>query len=561
MSVQHETKSIPLNKLVLWDGNVRKTGAETGLDELAASIGAHGLLNPLTVGGQFRKKHYVIAGGRRLRALNALAQAGKIAKDWSVPCVMALDADHTELSLAENVVRVAMHPADQFEAWKALADQGQDAASIAVRFGTPESTVRKRLALARVSPILFEAYRQGQMGLETLQAFTVTDDHDRQEAVWTGLQGWQRDDARSIRHALTEGDVPSRDRRVRFVGLDVYEAAGGGVKRDLFDAEGGGYCTDPALLDRLTREKLEAVADEVKAEGWAWVEARLSFPWDERMTFGDAEAEGDEDEPHWSDEVKAMAGAIVTLGYDGAEIERGLIRAEDMPEPEGDDTADEGEASGDAEPASPALPASLIEDLTAHKTAALRVELARSPAVALASIVHTVALSAFYRGPARGLKGGMTIRSLERSMKGYDACPAVQALEGERERICDRLPGDPADLWGWCLSADTDTLLDVLAVAAAYGVDAVVTKTEPNRSGVAFGNALAEALHLDMAAWYTATADGYFSRLPKALILSDLEAAKGVPPAPAWVKLKKTELAALAERETASLGWLPEPLR
>ncbi|WP_053080217.1 ParB/Srx family N-terminal domain-containing protein [Methylobacterium variabile] len=126
MSVQHETKSIPLNRLVLWEGNVRKTAADTGLDELAASIEAHGLLNPLTVGGQFRKKHHVIAGGRRLRALNALAQAGRLPKDWAVPCVVAADADHAELSLAENVVRVAMHPADQFEAWRTLAEQGHE---------------------------------------------------------------------------------------------------------------------------------------------------------------------------------------------------------------------------------------------------------------------------------------------------------------------------------------------------------------------------------------------------------------------------------------------------
>jgi len=34
------TTDIPLNKLIAWDGNVRKTAAENGIDELAASIGA-----------------------------------------------------------------------------------------------------------------------------------------------------------------------------------------------------------------------------------------------------------------------------------------------------------------------------------------------------------------------------------------------------------------------------------------------------------------------------------------------------------------------------------------
>ena len=40
-----DTTPIPLNRLVAWDGNVRKTaGADTALAEPAASIGAHGLL-------------------------------------------------------------------------------------------------------------------------------------------------------------------------------------------------------------------------------------------------------------------------------------------------------------------------------------------------------------------------------------------------------------------------------------------------------------------------------------------------------------------------------------
>lgn len=602
MSANFETVEIALNKLVLWDGNVRKTGGEAGLDELAASIAAHGLMNPLTVREAAKGKFAVVAGGRRLRALQMLAKDRTLTKAAPVSChLIEADTDAAELSLAENVVRVAMHPADQFEAWRGLIEDGQTVPEVAVRFGVAESTVRKRLALGRVSPVILQAYRDGQTDLETLQAFTVTDDQAVQEALWQGLSGWQRTDARMVRRALTEGDVPTSDRRVRFVGLDAYANAGGAVKRDLFAAEGEGFCVDVTLLDRLTQEKLQAVADTVKAEGWAWTEARVSFGWDERQALGRAEPERlddallDEregleavlddlaysDDPDdqtrleaaekrlaeiealaetWSAEVKAYAGAVVSLSHQGeAVIERGLIREDDAPEVEDEEAEAEGsEPEGDA---TPALPAALIEDLTAHKTAALRVELARRPDVALSAIVHALALSAFYRSGERGLKGGLTIRSLERSIQGHDEAPAVLALEAEAEAIGERLPGNPQDLWDWCLSADRDTLLDVLAVAAAYGVDAVVTKGDPNRSGVALGNALAQAVNLDMAAWYRPTARRYFGRINKALILSDLRDAKGVPPAPAWAKMKKAELAALAERETASSGWLPEPLR
>src|SRR5271155_2501846 len=87
-----DTTSIPLNKLVAWDGNVRKTaGSDTGLAELAASIAAHGLLNNLVVRKDRKGKHAVIAGGRRLAALQLLADEGRIAKDHPVTCQLRED--------------------------------------------------------------------------------------------------------------------------------------------------------------------------------------------------------------------------------------------------------------------------------------------------------------------------------------------------------------------------------------------------------------------------------------------------------------------------------------
>ena len=158
---------MPLGKLVPWEGNVRKTGAETGIDELAASIAAHGLINPLTVRPAAKGKFAVIAGQRRLLALKHLAKGGHFAKDAPVSCHLAgEERDAAEISLAENVVRVAMHPADQFEAWQRLTQGGADTAEIAARFGVTEATVRKRLALARVAPSIFALYRAGEIDLD-----------------------------------------------------------------------------------------------------------------------------------------------------------------------------------------------------------------------------------------------------------------------------------------------------------------------------------------------------------------------------------------------------------
>jgi ParB family chromosome partitioning protein len=120
------TTTISLNKLFAWDGNVRKTESDKAISELAASIAAHGLLQSLVVRKDKGGKYAVVAGGRRLLALQALAEAGTVKADHPVPCrVIGRDADATKISLAENVQREAMHPADEFEAFKALIENGK----------------------------------------------------------------------------------------------------------------------------------------------------------------------------------------------------------------------------------------------------------------------------------------------------------------------------------------------------------------------------------------------------------------------------------------------------
>ena len=162
-----ETITIPLSKLLAWEGNVRQTEPDKNIDELAASIASHGLLQSLVVKKDKRGKYAVIAGRRRLLALKSLASEGRIESDLSIPCALiGGDADATEISLVENVQREAMHPADEFEAFKALIDKGTPVADIAARFGVTETVVQKRLKLAKVSPVLIAAYRAGEMTLQ-----------------------------------------------------------------------------------------------------------------------------------------------------------------------------------------------------------------------------------------------------------------------------------------------------------------------------------------------------------------------------------------------------------
>ena len=168
-----------------------------------------------------------------------------------MPC-NALDVENpAEISLAENEIRQAMHPADQFDAFKALADQKMSDEDIAARFGVTVQVVRQRLKLARVSPKLIALYRKGEMTLDCLMAFAISDDHKQQEKIWKDLPEWSKGDADSIRDTLTEAHIDAGSKLARFVTVDAYQAAGGAVLRDLFDAESAGWITDPALLNRL----------------------------------------------------------------------------------------------------------------------------------------------------------------------------------------------------------------------------------------------------------------------------------------------------------------------
>jgi ParB family transcriptional regulator, chromosome partitioning protein len=122
-----------------------------------------------------------------------------------------------------------------------------------------------------------QAYRDGELCLDQLAAFAITDDHVRQEAVYERLS-YNRD-ASTIRRLLTETHVPATDRRARFVGIEAYTEAGGTVLRDLFTEDRGGYLEDVALLDGLVTAKLGSEADRLReAEGWKWTEAQLDFP-------------------------------------------------------------------------------------------------------------------------------------------------------------------------------------------------------------------------------------------------------------------------------------------
>ncbi|MFT3813294.1 MAG: ParB N-terminal domain-containing protein [Acidovorax sp.] len=619
---------VPLSRLVLRrygrrSSNVRKSVRRMSIPQLAASILRVGLLQNLIVIEAGSGYYEVVAGGRRFSALKLLAKMHRISKDWEVPCLPVADRTARTASLTENVQREAMHPADQFEAFAGLVAEGRPIEDIAADFSVTPLVVQRRLKLANVSPRLMDDYRADAVSLDQLMALAITDDHAAQERAFYDAPTWQRSPS-ALRERLTEREIDAyRNPLVRFVGLDAYEAAGGGVRRDLFaEDDAGVYLTDAALLDRLLQEKLAVIAAEVKAEGWAWADATpgvthadlhafqraprirreptkreaqrieklearvqaLGEAIDAAMEENDeskAEALQEEGEAlgeqlqaledglqEYGPNVKAAAGAIVTIDRDGqAVIHRGLMREAEAKALRtlerlrqgfsGEDAAnDEGSAEGGDEPKAVSLSDRLAQRLSAHRTAALQIEVARHPHVALAALVHGMVQSVLQdRRYGHDLPLGvrLTVQGrLDSMAPDWPESPAAVALREAQQACADKLPEDSAELFAALLAMEQGELVKLLAVCVASTVDVVTHRAAPSQPG----QELAQAVGLDMAEWWQPTAEGYFRHVSKAAIL---QAVGEYAPQEVnrLAKLKKADIASEAERLADGTGWMP----
>ena len=281
-------RNIPLEHLTLSAANVRKASADPEDDkELQASILSLGVLESLLVVPDGNDTFAVVAGGRRLAALRRLAEAGEIPAGYVAPCrVHSGDADPAEMSLHENEKRAPMHPADQYEAYARLRDKGMTAAEIGSRAGVSERQVTKLMRLGTVAPELLAAYRNDEMDLQTLMAFTVTDDRKAQLDVWAKARSGQATWPEHIRQQLTEGAVIGSSGLASFVGLEAYEKAGGRVQRDLFSRfdDEAVYLLDRGLLVKLAEAEMKKTADRL-AKRWKWVEIQIDPDWDRIHTL------------------------------------------------------------------------------------------------------------------------------------------------------------------------------------------------------------------------------------------------------------------------------------
>lgn len=625
-----DTRQIPLSKLVASKKNVRKKNVAMTIPELASSIEAHGLIQNLTVRKSAKgNKYEVVAGSRRFAALTLLAKQGRIDKSALIPCNLRSGADNdTEISLAENTQREAMSVVDEILAYRQLVEDGMTPENIAVRFGQSVVTVRQRLKLAHLSPKILDELREDTISIDQAKALAISDDHAAQESVWFDTPSWNRV-PHSLRAMLTRDHVRSTDKLALFVGVEAYEGAGGAIARDLFADASTTFLTDRALLVTLATEKLEQAAEPLKIKGWKWVEtgletsaihgggfgrihpvsrvpteaeqaelSRLGETFDEIAERIDDHAEGDPaieaDEAAlyeieqqiaaiqntgqvYDGEEKALAGCIVAIGNGGLlQIEKGLVRSEDMAalrrlrQPgtgADDDSAEEATALLDGKDATPAAySAALVEELSAIRTAAMRVELVNRPELALAMALYPLVVKVFYDGPSYWRVGSAVeltgqVKNLAPSIKEPEACGPLTEWSSIRERWSYQIPGNPGDLWEWLLEQRPDHLADLMAVVVAANINGVEAKNDHSRDRLAHADQVAVALKLDMHRHWEPQAP-FLSRLSKAQIVEVMEDAGCAKSAVKAVsKAPKAEAVALAEKALVGKAWLPAPLR
>ncbi len=588
--------------------NVRKTDRAADVAALAASIKAHGLLQNLTVretsSNGKEKRYQVIAGGRRLQALNLLAKRRKIDKDYLVPCRILKNgsASNVEVSLAENVARTSLHPADQFEAFLQLRDGGLGAAEIAARFGVTTAVVEQRLKLATVSPRLMEVYKSGEMTLDQLTAFTITDDHAAQEHVWFEAPLFDRG-AAAIRRALTKALVAGSDRRARFVGASAYEKAGGVIIRDLFDLEAS-YFVDSQLLDRLVAEKLRSEQATIEKEGWSWTEVRLELDYEELSRFGRvsprelkpsrseerrlkslgkryddivAELEEKEDSQksadldqieadiaavsekrmQWSKKDKVRSGTIISVDPQGRiRVVRGLVREQSRrnganPEPSGD--------ASDEKPNG--LSEALVRALSAHRTAGLREALAGQPHVALTALLYSLSLVTFFEVEETCLNIRSSVIDLGPHAEGIRESSCVIASAERRRKWSERMP-DQQQLWVWITQQNQETRLELLAYLVSQTANAIQLRLDRSTSArLQQAEQIAQATSLDMSKWWRVTRDSYLDRVSKQLVMEAVSEGISSAAAQDIAHLKKSQMAARAESLLKESNWLPSMLR
>ncbi len=599
---QTEEVSVPLASLIKSPLNVRTVpySAES-VSELAESIKGVGLLQNLVVHTLPGDRYGVAAGGRRLAALNMLAERGILTADWPVRVKIIPQELATAASMTENGHRRDMHPAEQIAGFRAMAQEGKTPAQIGDLLGYSPRHVQRMLKLADLAPVILDALAEDRITTEHCQALALENDTARQVQVFEAAcqSGWGgKPEVQTIRRLVTESEVAvAGNSKFRFVGADAFSPDE--LRTDLFSDDGDGY-VDRVALDAALLEKLQAVAEHLReAEGWGWCAGRMeavgecredagtyrSLPQPEAVlteaeeerlnelltrydTLENQCEESDLLEAEmklihcmsrvraWTPEMRAGSGVVVSWRYGNVCVQRGVQLHSEDDVADNDYRTEQVQEKASVEEIS--LP--LLTKMSSERTLAVQAALIQQPEKTVALMVWRLCSCVFdycntTLHPFR-IQTEEYHRRLTSDAPSGKSGQAWLSLMKEKTRLEALLPENWQKDFTTFFTLDGQTLMSLMVFCTACSVDGVQTREcgHTSRSPL---DTLEAAIGFHMRDWWQPTKANFFGHLKKPQIIAALNEAGLSGAARDAEKMKKGDAAEHAEHHMKDNRWVP----
>lgn len=262
-----ELKAIPVARIQPGRFQPRTGMDPERLQELADSIRAQGLIQPIIVRPLGRARYEIIAGERRWRA----AQLAELAE---VPCVVREVEDRAAIAMAliENIQREDLNPLEEAGALKRLIDEfhltHQDAAQAVGRSRAAVSNLLRLLELPVAIKTLLEEHRlemghaRALLTLPTAQALAL--------AIQASASGWSvRELEERVRHVQTQ--APRRGGKPRHPFKRNPDPNIAGLERELAEKLGakvaiqhGEKGRGKLVIEYFSLDELEGILERIR---------------------------------------------------------------------------------------------------------------------------------------------------------------------------------------------------------------------------------------------------------------------------------------------------------
>lgn len=210
---EDSVQQIAVDKIIANTYQPRSEFDQAALEELTASVLAHGILQPIMVRPHGAGRFELIAGERRYRA-------ARLAGLTQIPAVVRRMTDEESLTVAliENIQREDLNAMEAARGYRQLLDQfGLTQVELARQLGKSQSTVAYALSLLRLPSEMQDSISSGRLSMEHGKVLLSVPTSDRRFALWSQMLSQNLNVAESRRRALEEPAVAAKSRQVAAV--------------------------------------------------------------------------------------------------------------------------------------------------------------------------------------------------------------------------------------------------------------------------------------------------------------------------------------------------------